>query len=461
MPSSSLAFLLCFASFLFGQLFNVLCTSLSAPVVEAVSFVPESSGVSLKILFIVVVSVLAIHDTVLVLVLWHLFAASRPASSKSLIQIGRQLPSVFFVLAPGHSAASDTLRTPWFMGRSPVFVQVLQPFRNSHWHTVKGLVWATLPRLFEHPAALVLFTNRSLPPVRVSPPRNHGHFWLFYFLLLHAASVPTQANINNSTCDAFIEEIGDEEDFVGTLILRKSSTAKAPSISQQLSGPEFLIGIPTPCDRNPQVVWDLLRSSLRSSVPRYLIAVATSREWCANVDREACPASLVDVVKEVNTAKEFADEKDVMSIEDTSKTLIIEEDAASKASVEDKMEDLAPLYEEIDPESAPSYEEFAANAPSEPLFENKGHTSLDFAVNRPPSLDVLVARLGAKARPSPARAARLTFLGRLSPRLNNVCPIVRQPVSPVCWAIRHRPAQAPRPPNPKTPLPLLRLPAPL
>ncbi|KAJ7495865.1 hypothetical protein B0H11DRAFT_2000957 [Mycena galericulata] len=453
MPSSSLAFLLCFASFLFGQLFNVLCTSLSAPVVEAVSFVPESSGVSLKILFIVVVSVLAIHDTILVLVLWHLFAASRPASSKSLIQIGRQLPSVFFVPAPGHAAASETLRTPWLMRRPPVFVQVLQRFRNPHCqHTVKGLVWATLPRLFEYPAALVLFTNRSLPPVRVSPPRSYGHFWSFYFLL-HAAAVPTQANINDSICHAFIEEIGDEEDFVGTLVLRKSSTAKAPSISPQLSGPEFPIGIPTPCDHYPEVVWDLLRSYLRSSVSRYLIAVATPRE-------HACPAPLVDAV-EVNTAKEFADEKDVISIEDTSKTLIIEEDMASKASVEDKMEDLAPVYEEIDPESAPSYEEFAANAPPEPLFENKDHMSLDFAVNRPPSLDVLVARLGAQARPSSARAARLTFLGRLSPRLNNVCPIVRQPVSPVCWAIRHRPAQAPRPPNPKTPLPLLRLPAPL
>ncbi|KAJ7094367.1 hypothetical protein C8R44DRAFT_749550 [Mycena epipterygia] len=83
---SSLAIILCFISFFLGQLFNGWCTSLAAGV-KIESFSPQVHavpGFSFKTLFFVVLSVLAIHDIVVFLLLRHLLLAPKPAPKGTL-----------------------------------------------------------------------------------------------------------------------------------------------------------------------------------------------------------------------------------------------------------------------------------------------------------------------------------------------------------------------------------------
>ncbi|KAJ7706958.1 hypothetical protein B0H17DRAFT_573661 [Mycena rosella] len=79
MPSSSTILVLCFFSFILGQLFNALCASLSTSslVTNESTIRLVSSGPSFSLL-IIVVSVLAVHDILIILVLPHLLSESKP-----------------------------------------------------------------------------------------------------------------------------------------------------------------------------------------------------------------------------------------------------------------------------------------------------------------------------------------------------------------------------------------------
>ncbi|KAJ7369013.1 hypothetical protein DFH08DRAFT_928990 [Mycena albidolilacea] len=76
--SPTLSLILCFLTFICGQLFNAYCTSIHHIKIESVvTVVPVDAGFSLKTLVAIVLSVLIVHDLVLLLVLRHVYRTAK------------------------------------------------------------------------------------------------------------------------------------------------------------------------------------------------------------------------------------------------------------------------------------------------------------------------------------------------------------------------------------------------
>jgi hypothetical protein len=189
----------------------------------------------------------------------------------------------------------------------------------------------------------------------------------------------------------------------------------------------------------------------QSHVPflRHLATAAILRKLHVQVDEEPCYASIEEVAEDENdieeSAEDFQVEKVVEAAEKDIKngmeTLFF--DAVSESNgfdldekkidiVTGDHESVAPLYEEF--EGLPSYEEFAQDAPAEPLFDTSAslihgsstcHSftflflpSTHAAVHRPPPLSILAAHIGVKSTNIHPRASRLPLLARLSSRVS-------------------------------------------
>ncbi|KAJ6560163.1 hypothetical protein B0H19DRAFT_1146643 [Mycena capillaripes] len=473
MPSSSITLILCFLAFISGQLFNALCASLHHSVTVKIENIPIPSvvidpGFSFRTVIAVTLSVLVVHDMLIIVILRYLFGNGkhpRQGVIKALLATvadGIQIPPCRKILllppVPAHIPAARNVR-PRFLIPRPFWI----------W----GVVYRPLSKAFVPKVALPLKYPMAVTVVKGSQIARNGKpmvfsvprpFWLFQ--VLYRPQVVT---------------FGPR--VVLPLVEYPTALALVPSVSSPLSGlllTDGLAGMQVPffarffnrlatcvvpvhgleepeeesedtvfieCSSSPdkedveaspaQEVPVQARSS-QAHLLRRVAAAALLRRIRVRVVEELSYASIEEVV-DVEEAKEVLEnvvevegvieafEKVVAQdvekeVEDETETLFV--DAVSNVfSLEEKVVEVeresgitivddAPGYNEFD--DLPSYEEFAQNAPLEPLFERSvddtGH-----AVHRPPSLSVLAAHV--KVPSSRPRVSQLHLLTRLSSRL--------------------------------------------
>ncbi|KAJ7849790.1 hypothetical protein B0H14DRAFT_3866765 [Mycena olivaceomarginata] len=260
--SSTLSLILCFLAFICGQLFHAYCTSIYHIKIESiVTVVPVDAGFSLKTLIAIVLSVLIVHDLVLLLVLRHVYRTAKYQPKISLKTLlgpaavataasARHTEPRLLLLPPTSSQRASLLcptvsgfhdSPPQFPGHSgfgvsrflidPSCFLLLPPFPGRSGvgapHTI-GLQSllpsreAVLP-LIEFPAALALITKRvsnQLPFVSlITGGRTRIHDFKPLFVRLDSlgntgsrttALKLEPSNKALSTCSASIEE--DKED---------------------------------------------------------------------------------------------------------------------------------------------------------------------------------------------------------------------------------------------------------
>ncbi|KAJ6606199.1 hypothetical protein DFH09DRAFT_1269252 [Mycena vulgaris] len=160
---------------------------------------------------------------------------------------------------------------------------------------------------------------------------------------------------------------------------------------------------------------------------RHLAAAATLRKSRVRIMDEECHASIEEtIVGDGHSAEEKMNMVAAVEVFPACTTIEVEDttDTLAVSVIEEKIDvvlveqEPVPAYQELDWDSAPSYEEFANSAPPEPLFERR-LVALEHAIYRPPSLSVLAVRTGVKPS-SDTRASRLPLLARLTSRLGDV-----------------------------------------
>jgi hypothetical protein len=98
MPSASFTLILCFFTFICGQLFNAFCMSLHPIKIESIaSVVPVDTGFSFKTVIVIFFSALVVHDAAILLVIRHLLK-----DSKRTLHVLKTLPA----------AAADHIQGP-------------------------------------------------------------------------------------------------------------------------------------------------------------------------------------------------------------------------------------------------------------------------------------------------------------------------------------------------------------
>ncbi|KAJ7094375.1 hypothetical protein C8R44DRAFT_749558 [Mycena epipterygia] len=403
---SFLAIILCFISFLLGQLFNGWCTSLAAGV-KIESFSPQVHavpGFSFKTLFFVVLSVLAIHDIVVFLLLRHLLLAPKPAPKGTL--------KARAITADGYNIPQSTNNA------SSVH---MDPSSSTGSSDSRGYRW---------PIILARRRDFSLFILDTALPLLSYCAVLFRGLRLHpfrylAAAVKIDSEYVEKREDALV---GD--------VVPYSANVEGKNIDVSA------------VDVTPEPQAD--RSSARLShfpLLRNLAAAAILRKCRVRiVVEEACHATIEEISEEVqdssitlledasNSSSVEPEEKiDEISVNISvpgfvKKVAIMESVVIEVVSID---EEPAPTYCEFELDTAPSYEEFAEGVPVEVLFEKMqvvaDHGSCFFIalmftclicisaiIHLLPSLCTIATRTGTKSTSPRPRVSQLHLLTRLS-----------------------------------------------
>ncbi|KAJ7451165.1 hypothetical protein FB451DRAFT_1284908 [Mycena latifolia] len=145
----------------------------------------------------------------------------------------------------------------------------------------------------------------------------------------------------------------------------------------------------------------------------------------SSMEEEQHQPALMECLSSYGAVEAAEDETDTLVAE--AGCSLFEEKPVDVVSL-DQLQEAAPVYAEFEWDRAPSYEDFASGAPPEPLFETR-RVSLNHVIHRPPSLEVLAARIGAKPS-SAVRTSRLPLLARLSSRVaSNASATFAEPAS--------------------------------
>ncbi|KAJ7506684.1 hypothetical protein B0H11DRAFT_2271990 [Mycena galericulata] len=246
--SSSLLFALCCVSFLSGQLFNALCASLAASVntraIEVLRAVPATSGFSFQYLVVVVVSVLVVHDVLIVLLLRHLLQVPTPAIHKNIVKtfllvVSREVfewrnsPRVPNLgIAARHGTATPRNQfIPHRLLLESSIPRLLRLLLSGITRSITCTLVATFPRI-EHLTAPALVST-VLAPTWHSRPRfglrgPQVQAWQFVLVAFLALVSATASRSTDDVCFAFIEEVvEDESEGTGLLEYRSNAIVKA------------------------------------------------------------------------------------------------------------------------------------------------------------------------------------------------------------------------------------------
>ncbi|KAJ7111920.1 hypothetical protein C8R44DRAFT_856512 [Mycena epipterygia] len=402
---SSILLILCFISFLSGQLFNSFCSKVAANVkVEIVAIVPvaATSTFSLGALVWIIVCVLIVHDVLIVLVIRHLSLArgsARKTSQKARstvagdLQISSSISNLSMVLfggvfAPAFVHVLTTARRPSSGNRALQFISI----SAAVWSRVfsrqlrilyrLAVVALTIPfPVFELGTSLVRKRDSRSPTQLFLLPVARRFIELRYMarvrsldLLRHLAGVVAsnsrQGEKQLKICDTRVKEADNtpvtlEEKKIGILAWvpdsdPPSTPARAPTESE-----------------------DTPRRPSHFPLLRHLAAAATLRKYRVRiVIGEECHATIEEVQDISDTLVMAVSTIEEKLVIDESVTVVEEEAGVSvdevisvlkeeKEGVDDVDEEAAPTYEEFEGERVPSYEEFASGAPPEPLFQKR------------------------------------------------------------------------------------------
>ncbi|KAJ7451160.1 hypothetical protein FB451DRAFT_1410051 [Mycena latifolia] len=492
--SSTVLLVLCFASFLMGQMFHAFCAGISHHIAvktaESVT-IASDAGYSFKTVVGIVVSVLIIHNFIVLLVIRRLLAEPKAPSKtrrpvlKALLwaadgasillkSVGRLAlillrgTCIIILVAACIARRSMAMSIPWSPRLTP---HQSTPTSLSIFGGLRAVLRA------EYSTALGAVALPFLPGcIYLQDPSSHGledddastdeliDFLFLLLLLLDACEL----NIDDEPCYAIIEELSDsfDEDFSSpeapqitaywpasfcsatiqvvpdatSYFVDATSLVKAHRI-EVLSFKSYEVFYPSlsPSYLPPargrldlQVAPMRVRAfHLHLLRHHFLAAAVTSRTSRLGISysttdevHDTAHTRVVETVSESSSIEEMIEEAAVEEsastegFEDTASTLVFEaaEEKIIESVIIDKLQESTPVYEELDWDRAPSYEEFASGAPPEPLFEQR-RVSLAHVIHRPPSLEVLAARIGAKPIAA-VRASRLPMLARLSSRAN-------------------------------------------
>ncbi|KAJ6606173.1 hypothetical protein DFH09DRAFT_1386775 [Mycena vulgaris] len=415
---------LCFVSFLMGQVFNTVLTSFSTPLeAKSVDLVSSGADYSLMTVIVVVLSVLAAHDVLIALIIRRLLMSPEPALKRILKLL--------------LTAADDPVeRLALVLFRlARVNVPVAAAARNNH----VGNWWMSVsnPRLFRASSykAGVTFMDAA------SRVRYLQLDILRLLLALATASRAHQHDMDD-ICYATIEEVPDTTGSFVEVASSEELNTDIPISLSRLSGsqrtsnccttlPLLSSAPPSPsgCCRalkNAQAQ-DLLSLATRSRDTSETLVVEVVPDAVSSWERDCRqasspgpflpPASPPTSRYCGNAEKVMRPDRELMNCHDAEDTVVeggqsgvekmetvaVVEDlpacttidvgdttdtfvADGVSVIEEKKldvviveQDPAPTYQELDWDSAPSYEEFVNGAPSEPLFERR-FIALDHAL---------------------------------------------------------------------------------
>ncbi|KAJ7890828.1 hypothetical protein B0H13DRAFT_875036 [Mycena leptocephala] len=434
MPSTSVTLILCFFTFICGQLFNAFCTSLHPIKIEYIASVPVDTGFSFKTVIAIVISAPVVHDAA-ILVIRHLLATKAPRVLKTLPaaaadRIPIPQPPLLLILAvdtPPVARRSFRLR--------PVIIPIPRPFwiwRFLYRPPTMTFSSRVVRPLIEYPAALALVTKRVSSPLPCAlmtggRPKIQGHLPLFIHpfgsLVAAAPRYPFSGVGLQGVWGTNVKKEPEEDSEDTTLHLESNLSLKEKEI--KASADEGIkatleeIIEESPAEEGP---------GRPSHVPSlsHLAAAALSRKLQVQANDESCCASIEEVIEDEEVVEESVEEFQIEKVDDGMETHFV--DAVSEGfSQEEKIlgivpsehEPIVPLYEELD--GLPSYEEFVQDAPAEPLFDTNV-SALTHAVRRPPPLSLFASRVDVKSTSIHPRVSHLHLLARLSSRMS--APIV-------------------------------------
>ncbi|KAJ6515315.1 hypothetical protein C8R45DRAFT_1066968 [Mycena sanguinolenta] len=357
MPSYYIAIVMSLLAFLCSQLFNALCTS-SQPIKLANFFV---TGISYRTTLVAIVlralPIIIVHGTVLLL-------------RRYLCSSVKHEPGDTFKIV-----ATDSLAACNGCCERPL----------------TALAPATVLPLLEKSTSLPPSTNRvASSSLSVS---------------LAAASSP---ETQDST--AFITSNEPAISICRLSIKEKVDADTEHILSHSLRTDECIQTFPAQ---------DAPIHARHSQVPLLLLVAAAAqlRRFRAKATKESCDAKIVEVVESVEESEKI-DNGETSSEEvawETMQTLVVDNSTDDVKIIEDMPGDHAfgvPLIEGLD--GVPTYEEFAQDAPLEPLFEKKAFAPLVHVIHRPPPLSLLAVR--ASVKPRSEHIPRLPLLARLFSR---------------------------------------------
>ncbi|KAJ7265351.1 hypothetical protein B0H12DRAFT_195418 [Mycena haematopus] len=470
MPSSSVTIILCFLAFLFGQVFNSICTSLKDPthinvnIEPVIAAAPVHTGFTFATLVWVVALVLLVHDLVVVVVIRLLLKDRKcapqailkclPAAVADNVVIPRRnrlllLPSIAANPSPAVSRSPSMVLSVLkpFNFWPAAFLSIPRPFwRPQHaWYQFSNMAViarAVLPLMvIESPPALALVTMRAstqqLPLFTLATGRRVGiPIFKASFIRLYGFSTgsitPTERTLKNSV-EEEIEETLHEDARINTSPPPQDASActrssRAPLLRHVAAAAllrklRFKILEDEPCHARVQEITDVEEVDERSdgckesniveaaAVEEVEKVVEVVEELVGEVVAEAVHA--VEEVEVLETAVIEQAEKVVPGLTpDTSVDNVSSPTHDEKLEVQKTIYEDIPFYEELD--DLPSYEEFVMGAPPEPLFADRIPEVVAFAIFRPPSLAFFASRTGAK--PVNTRASHRQLLARLSVR---------------------------------------------
>ncbi|KAF7352299.1 hypothetical protein MVEN_01193600 [Mycena venus] len=138
-----------------------------------------------------------------------------------------------------------------------------------------------------------------------------------------------------------------------------------------------------------------------------------------NVTQEATGVEPVEEIEKLVAPNVAEDTQEENVVDDTTQTLFVKAPSSPPSPEEKKIEVVStdpafvvPLFEELE---LPSYEQFAEDAPPEPLFEKSAFAPLIHVIHRPPPLAILATH--TRVKPCEPRASQLSLLARLVSRM--------------------------------------------
>ncbi|KAJ7265455.1 hypothetical protein B0H12DRAFT_1100850 [Mycena haematopus] len=381
MPSASTTLVVSALAFVCGQLFDALCMN-SHPIKleNASSMVTVFSFRTLVAVVPRVLSILFVHGSVLLL-RRYLFGSEK-----------HQASGTFKFDAANSPAPSNDFR------RSPTEFPILaSPCRRhvSHRSPLEALAPAAIHPLLEDSTAPAPAADRVASSTLLS-------------VSLTAASGPGTQDCKSSVT------LNEDAISICRAHIKEEVNAITESLSDSLRRDERI---------QPSPAQDIPVNARHSQVPLLLLiaAAAQLRRLRAKAVEELCDAEIVGDVKFVEKIYDVEAHADKVA-EDIMQTLVVEASSSDAKIIEDGPGDHAfgiPLIEELD--GVPTYEEFAEDAPMEPLFEKSAFTPLVHIIHRPPSLALLAVRVSVKPRSE--HIPRLSLLARLFSRRRKAGPI--------------------------------------
>jgi hypothetical protein len=319
MPSASFTLILCFVTFICGQLFNTFCTSLHPIKIESIaSVVPVDTGFSFKTVIVIVFSALVVHDAVILLVIRHL-----PKDSKRTLRVLKTLPAaaadhISIPQGPLLILPVNTLLVPHKSFRlRPTVVSIPRPFwiwRFLYRPPTIGFSSRAVLPLLEYLTTLALVAKRVSSPLPCALLTG-GHpciqdlpLFMRLFSPLAAAAVPryplTGVGLQGVWGTNVKEELEEDSEDT-TLYLESNSSLKDKEI--KASADE---GIKTTLEETIEDSPAEDGPGRQSHVPvlRHLTAAALLRKSQVRVNDEPCYASIEEVIEDEEVVEESVEE---------------------------------------------------------------------------------------------------------------------------------------------------------